>query len=186
MPGYAMRVGRFLKTKNALGITQNHSEYKMIDFVARISFDGAHKEKKLYLDCNRKVSQKHHLIKSYQDEEIQIKYSISGKNEFIKKTNDKRFFVLACTNKVDIANLKKSQKKRDIGMKSDPELLLDLYLEYGEDILKTLSFGFIFILIDYKNKTVKAYRDHIGIKNFCYYQLDTTIYLASSFKIYSN
>jgi len=154
----------------------------MIDFVAQISFDGADKEKKLYLDCNRKASQKHHPIKSYQDEEVQIKYSMLGNYEFIKKTNDKKFLVFSCFNKADISNLKKSLKIRDIGTKSDLEILLDLYLEYGEDILKTLTFGFIFILIDYKNKTVKAYRDHIGIKNVCYYQLDKTIYFASSFK----
>lgn len=154
----------------------------MIDFIAKISFDNTYKDKKLYLYPNLKAKQTSCLIRSYEDDKVQIKYSTQDKDEFIRKTNDKKFVVLAFIHKMDRANLKNYFKNNDIEMKSDPEILLDLYLEHGEEALKILSYGFIFILIDYKNNTVRAYRDHIGIKNLCYYKLGTSIYLASSFR----
>ena len=154
----------------------------MIDFIAKISFDNTLKDKKPYLYPNPKAKQTSRLIRSYEDDKVQIKYSTQVESEFIRKTNDKKFLVLASIHEGDRANLNNNFKTNDIEMKSDPEILLDLYLEHGEDALKILSYGFIFILIDYKNNTVRAYRDHIGIKNLCYYQLGTSIYLASSFR----
>jgi hypothetical protein len=154
----------------------------MIDFVAQISFDGINKEKKLYLDTRSKNIPSPYSVKSYQDQKTQIKYSICNNNEFIKKTSDKKFLILAFICAEDRVKLRQILKIPDEDIKTDPELLLDLYLKYGEDQLKILSHGFVFILVDYHNKTVKAFRDHIGIKNICYYQLDNTIYLSSSFK----
>lgn len=154
----------------------------MIDFVAHISFDGINKEKKLYLDTRSKNIPSPYSVKSYQDQNTQIIYSICNGNEFIKKTSDKKFLILAFICAEDRVKLRQILKIPDIDIKTDPELLLDLYLKYGEDQLKILSNGFVFIMVDYHNKTVKAFRDHIGIKNICYYQLDNTIYLSSSFK----
>lgn len=154
----------------------------MIDFVAKISFDKTHKEKKPYLCPNSIAEQRPHPIRSYEDDQVQIKYSTLDKSEFVTITNNKKFLVLADIHKIDRANIKKKFNITDIEMKSDPEILLEIYLMHGEGALKILSHGFIFILIDYKNKRVRAYRDHIGIKNFCYYRLDTSIYFASSFR----
>ena len=136
MPGYAMRAGQFLKTTKILGVIQNHLGYKMIDFIAKISFDNTYKDKKLYLYPNLKAKQTSCLIRSYEDDKVQIKYSTQDKDEFIRKTNDKKFVVLAFIHKMDRANLKNYFKNNDIEMKSDPEILLDLYLEHGEEALK--------------------------------------------------
>jgi asparagine synthase (glutamine-hydrolysing) len=154
----------------------------MIDFVAQISFDGINQEKKLYLDTRSKNIPSPYSVKSYQDQKTQIKYCTSNINEFIKKTSDKKFLILAFICPEDRAKLRQILKIPDGDIKTDPELLLDLYLKHGEDQLKILSHGFVFIMVDYHNKTVKAFRDHIGIKNICYYQSDNTIYLSSSFK----
>ena len=154
----------------------------MIDFVAQISFDGIKKEKKIYLDTSSKKNPSFYAVKSYQDQKIQIKYSISNSNEFIKETSDKKFLILAFIFAEDRVKLRQILKIPDEDIKTDPELLLDLYLKHGENQLKILSRGFVFVLVDYHKKTVKAFRDHIGIKNICYYQLDNTIYLSSSFK----
>ena len=154
----------------------------MINFVAQISFDGINKEQKIYLDTTSKNIPSPYSVKSYQDQNTQIKYSICNNNEFIKKTSDNKFLILAFICAEDRVKIRQILKIPDVDIKTDPELVLDLYLICGEDQLKILSHGFVFILVDYHNKTVKAFRDHIGIKNICYYQLDSTIYLSSSFK----
>ena len=64
----------------------------------------------------------------------------------------------------------------------DSEIMMKLYLKFGESALQCLSNGFIFILIDLIKENVLAFRDHIGIKNICYFKNDSSIYLSSSFK----
>ena len=58
--------------------------------------------------------------------------------------------------------------KDDLNIK-DTELIMKLYLEFGTSGLQNLSDGFIFIIIDYVKEKVLAFRDHIGIKNICYF-----------------
>ena len=124
----------------------------MIDFVAQISFDGINKEKKLYLDTSSKKNPSPHAVQSYQDQKTQIKYRISNTNEFIKKTRDKKYLILAFIFAEDRVKLRQILKIPDEDIKTDPELLLDLYLKHGEDQLKILSHGFVFILVDYHGK----------------------------------
>ena len=99
----------------------------MIDFIAKISFDNTYKDKKPYLYPNPKAKQTSRLIRSYEDDKVQIKYSTQAESEFIRKTNDKKFLVLAFIHEGDRANLNNNFKTNDIEMKSDPEILLDLY-----------------------------------------------------------
>ena len=63
-------------------------------------------------------------------------------------------------NKLDI--------KDDLNIK-DSELMMKLYLKFGARGLQCLSDGFIFVIIDYAKEIVLAFRDHIGIKNICYF-----------------
>lgn len=154
----------------------------MIDFIAQISFDRACKEKKIHLVHNPKTVETSCLINSYQDEAAKIKYSVLDNRAFIKKTSDKKFLALAFIYGEDRQKLRHILKVSDADVRTDPELLLELYLKFGEDSLKTMSNGFIFVLVDYRKKTVRAFRDHIGIKNICYYHSDNSVYLSSSFK----
>ena len=154
----------------------------MINFIAQISFDGINKENSLAIDNFSNRISGPYLVKSYQDKRTKIKYITSKTPQFIKKTNDKRFLVIANIFGEDRQKLRQFLKISDLDAKSDPELLLELYLKHGEDKLKILSHGFVFILVDYHKKIVKAFRDHIGIKNIYYYQSANSIYFSSSFK----
>lgn len=154
----------------------------MINFIAQISFDEINKEESLIIDNISNRAPGPYLVKSYQDKRTKIKYATSKKPQFIKKTNDKKFLVIANICREDRQKLRQFLNISGLDSKSDPELLLELYLKHGEDKLKILSHGFIFILVDYHKKIVKAFRDHIGIKNICYYQSDDSIYFSSSFK----
>ena len=128
----------------------------MINFIAQISFDEINKEESLIIDNISNRAPGPYLVKSYQDKRTKIKYATSKKPQFIKKTNDKKFLVIANICREDRQKLRQFLNISGLDSKSDPELLLELYLKHGEDKLKILSHGFIFILVDYHKKIVKA------------------------------
>ena len=67
--------------------------------------------------------------------------------------------------------------------KSDSELVLYLYQEYGLDFIHQLRGEFSFILYDDKNKRIIGVRDRFGIKPLCYHlSKDHTLYIASEAK----
>jgi len=154
----------------------------MVNFIAQISFDEINIENSLIIDNISNRSSGPYLVKSHQDKRTKIKYTTSKKTQFIKKTNDNKFLVIADIFGEDRQKLRQFLNISSQDVKSDPELLLELYLKHGEDKLKILSRGFVFILVDYQKKIVQAFRDHIGIKNICYYQSANSIYFSSSFK----
>lgn len=67
--------------------------------------------------------------------------------------------------------------------RSDSEILLHLYEEYGADCLTHLRGEFAFILLDTRRNRLFAARDRFGIKPLCYTVLpDQTLTLASEAK----
>lgn len=67
--------------------------------------------------------------------------------------------------------------------RSDSEILLHLYEEYGAECLPHLRGEFAFILIDTRRNRLFAARDRFGIKPLCYTVLpDQTLMLASEAK----
>lgn len=65
---------------------------------------------------------------------------------------------------------------------SDTEVIAVGYLEWGLGVLDRLDGIFGFIIIDTKNNTFVAARDHVGIKPLYYVEADATYYFASEQK----
>ncbi len=153
----------------------------MIDFIACIDFKGL-KEKNIHLDLNYHSQKKQDFTNSHNNDFVLFKHNGSNENLYLYETKNEKFLVFATIfeedrklliNKLDIEN--------DLNIK-DSELMMKLYLKFGASGLQFLSDGFIFVVIDYTKEKVLAFRDHIGIKNICYFMSDSSIYLSSSFK----
>lgn len=69
---------------------------------------------------------------------------------------------------------------------SDTEVLLAMYVRYGEEAVKHLRGMFDFVIWDTQEKVLFGARDHFGIKPLYYAQVDDKFYYASENKaIYS-
>ncbi len=66
--------------------------------------------------------------------------------------------------------------------KTDTEVLLHGYEEYGVEILSNLRGMFAFVIYDLKTKEVVGARDHFGIKPFYYYLTEDEFLFASEIK----
>lgn len=78
------------------------------------------------------------------------------------------------------AELKKYKHK--FSTKSDTEVLLHGYEQWGKDLPKKLRGMFAFAIWDKNNKTMFCARDNFGIKPFYYYQNGETFMFASEIK----
>ncbi|MCB0402243.1 MAG: asparagine synthase (glutamine-hydrolyzing) [Flavobacteriales bacterium] len=65
---------------------------------------------------------------------------------------------------------------------SDTEVLLNLYIRYGEDCLEKLNGFFAFAVYDKENKSLFVARDRMGIKPLLYYFDGTDLIFASEMK----
>lgn len=74
------------------------------------------------------------------------------------------------------------QKGYEFQTKSDSEILIFLYLEYGFELCKYLRGEFSFVLYDEEKDLLFAGRDRFGIKPFCYYKDDKKLLIASESK----
>ena len=74
----------------------------------------------------------------------------------------------------------------DYRTKSDTEVILHLYEEYGDDAVKFLDGMFAFILFDLKRGRTIMGRDPLGIKPLSYRQDDEVTYVASEVKALVN
>src|ERR1700757_2734642 len=69
--------------------------------------------------------------------------------------------------------------------KSDTEVIIHGYEQWGYDIVKKLRGMFSFALVDMKNKKVFCARDNFGIKPFYYYKTDTCFSFASELQAFN-
>lgn len=154
-----------------------------MNYILRISFTNFQNKKNIHFEAHHKKKIDKHEIISYKDDVVLMKHYGSDSGLCIKKQQNKKYFVFASIFEEDKPALRKKLNIPPSIKKTDRELMLDLYLKYGEDGLNLLACGFIFILVDYIKEEVLAFRDHIGIKNICYYHdRNGAIYLSSSFK----
>tara|TARA_B100000315_G_scaffold260924_1_gene327440 strand:+ start:943 stop:2808 length:1866 start_codon:yes stop_codon:yes gene_type:complete len=83
----------------------------------------------------------------------------------------------------EIYNYKELKKEYLSGISfsgdSDAEVLLQMYIKYGEDFLKYLNGMFSFAIYDKRKGKIICARDRLGIKPFFYY-LDTDQFLFAS------
>jgi len=69
--------------------------------------------------------------------------------------------------------------------KSDTEVLLNLYMEYGiEKMLDIVNGMFAFCIVDLSNKKLFLARDHVGIKPMYWCKMNETILFASEMKAF--
>lgn len=73
-------------------------------------------------------------------------------------------------------------KGRSFRSRSDTEVILNMYEEYGVDCVKRLNGMFAFVIWDERKKLLFAARDHMGIKPFFYTVADGTFYFGSEIK----
>ncbi len=62
---------------------------------------------------------------------------------------------------------------------TDTEVLLNAYIQYGEDCLNKLNGMFAFVIYDKQTGKIFAARDRFGVKPFYYYQTESTFIFAS-------
>ena len=74
------------------------------------------------------------------------------------------------------------KKKHKFKTTSDTEVLLHLYIEYGEDFVNLLNGMFAFIIFDKSKNKLFISRDHFGIKPLYWYQDDRKIVFGSEIK----
>ena len=74
------------------------------------------------------------------------------------------------------------QNKYDFKTKSDTEVLIYLYKEYGEKCLKYIRGMFSFAIFDMREDKLFAARDHLGQKPFYYHHDDKIFLFASEIK----
>jgi asparagine synthase (glutamine-hydrolysing) len=74
---------------------------------------------------------------------------------------------------------KELQSKYTFKTKSDTEVLLYAYLEWGESCLAKFNGMFSFAIWDYRRKTLFAARDRFGVKPFYYFSDQKNFYFAS-------
>jgi len=65
---------------------------------------------------------------------------------------------------------------------SDTEVILHLYMEYGQEFVNDLNGMFAFIIYDNRNERLFIARDHFGIKPLYWYQDDRKILFGSEIK----
>lgn len=74
------------------------------------------------------------------------------------------------------------QKGHIFTTKTDTEVILHGYEEYGTDLFSNLRGMFAFVIYDVKTKELVGARDHFGIKPFYYYLNEDTFLFASEIK----
>jgi len=154
----------------------------MDDFILRVSFENSSIKNNFSLKlCSENNIDKNN-INSYKDNVVFLKYGGANKKIYINRLGNKKYLAYASVFEEDMPKVRKKLKAPANCKRTDSELMLELYLQYGKDGLRTLANGFIFILVDYTEKRVLAFRDHIGIKNICFYSNESFICLSSSFK----
>jgi asparagine synthase (glutamine-hydrolysing) len=94
---------------------------------------------------------------------------------------------LAITFNGEVYNYKEIRKDLEaighkFATKTDTEVILHAWAEWGEACLHRFNGMFAFVILDYKKKQLYAVRDRFGVKPICYYQAPGSLYLASEIK----
>jgi asparagine synthase (glutamine-hydrolysing) len=96
--------------------------------------------------------------------------------------NESKDIVLVCNGEIyNFKNLRESllDKGHKFKSKSDSEVILHAYVEWGEDFINKLEGMFAFVLWDEKKERFIFARDGVGIKPLYYYKDDDSIIFSS-------
>ncbi len=154
----------------------------MLNFIIRIDFEGLIEKEDISLNINHKKISQTLKVNTYQDETIFLRHRGSDNNMCLSNLNGQKYFVYTSIFEEDRKIIRTKLKIKQGVIISDAELMMALYLQHGKNGFDIMANGFIFILLDYVKEKVFAFRDHIGIRNICYYMNGSSIYLSSSFK----
>jgi asparagine synthase (glutamine-hydrolysing) len=108
---------------------------------------------------------------------------LSGGNQPLY--NEDRSLVLICNGEIYNYRELRDQLIHDghcFSTRSDVEVLLHLYEEYGVDLLRRISGQFAFALYDAKQRSLLLARDHFGINPLYYANVDGTFVFSSEIK----
>ncbi len=104
---------------------------------------------------------------------------VNGKMPLYDAT--KRYFIVYNGEIYNFKELKEKYKIKTIS-NSDTEVLLNLYIDLGENFLNELNGMYSFIIYDTKKNTFFCARDRIGIKPFYYLVENDEIHISSEIK----
>lgn len=65
---------------------------------------------------------------------------------------------------------------------SDTEVIINSYLEYGEDCVQHFNGMWAFAIYDFRNNKLFCSRDRLGVKPFYYYKVDEKLFFSSELK----
>jgi len=107
---------------------------------------------------------------------------ISGKQPLFSQ--DKKISVVVNGEFYEYEKIKSKLKQKGytFSTRSDSEIIIYLYKEYGLDFVKYLRGEFAFVLYDFEKKILIAGRDRFGIKPLHFIQTKDSLYLASEAK----
>ena len=99
-------------------------------------------------------------------------------------SNDKRFVISFNGEIYNYLELRQQlvQKGHQMNTFSDTEVLLNMYVEYGKDMLNHLNGMFAFVIYDKETKELLIARDHFGIKPLYYSHDNGDLVYASEIK----
>jgi asparagine synthase (glutamine-hydrolysing) len=109
-----------------------------------------------------------------------IDLSENGHQPFLDDT--KRYCIVFNGEIYNFKELKQRLNKSTYKSNTDTEVLLNLYIEIGPEMLNLLNGMFVFVIWDNKTKSLFVARDRLGVKPFYYCIIDNTFYFASEQK----
>ena len=108
--------------------------------------------------------------------------SKNGNQPFI--SHDKRYILVFNGEIYNFKILKNKLKEYKFTSNSDTEVLLYLFIKYGEGCLKMLDGMFSFAIYDRKKAELFCARDHFGIKPFYYFYEKNQFWFSSELKTF--
>jgi len=106
----------------------------------------------------------------------------NGNQPFISQ--DKRYIIVFNGEIYNFKVLKNKLKEYNFISNSDTEVLLYLFIKYGENCLKMLEGMFSFAIYDKKKKELFCARDHFGVKPFYYFYEKKQFWFSSELKTF--
>ena len=96
-----------------------------------------------------------------------------------KPTKNNNYFILSLISSRDRKKIIKKYNFIKIE-KSDSEILLDLYLKFGNKIFKIFGSSFFFFFYDFDKSNAFIVRDHIGFNSIYYTKKEDSFFISSS------
>ncbi len=154
----------------------------MINFIAKIRLNDHPNNQKISIYKKLYSKDIEVEVLKYSDNLVEIHHTGTKDNLFIKYIGEDKYLSFAEISLNDRNRILEHIAEKGLQNVSDSNLLMELYLRYGQKGFKVILDGFIFFLVDYKNKKTIVFRDHIGLKSFFYLKNKSSLFISTSFK----